>query len=615
MQRWEKIIKLPQISLVISNDEKYIGPVYTEYRISAPLKSFPKHLLSAVLSAEDKRFFSHNGFDLIALSRAIWKNFKNFKIIQGGSTITQQLIRIGLLHSNERTLKRKLLELIMAIKIEQILSKEEILEAYLNAIYLGSNVYGMKMAAWEYFRKDVSEINLNEAAYLAGLIRAPNKYRNEKTILRKNEVLKLMYKNGYINRDEFVSYSSTVVKPFSFRNFKFNYTLDYIKNYLLKNHSNLFPFERMLIKTTFDIKRQSGIDQIIEKILSHNNSFLICSLVLDKDNSGIKVIINKPSIEAQYFNIAANGYLQLGSTIKPFILAEALKQGFSLENKFESKKLCIDLSNGEKWEVKNYNNIYRGDISLSDALIYSDNTVFAQLILRMDINKLGEFLKEINLDIGEPRPALAAGASCKGISPLQISAAYTIFANKGYYSSPTPISELRTFEGKMLFKANFSPRFVLDSSIANEIDDLLKRAASEGTGILKEYQNPNLRAKTGTTDTDSWYVSYDDEYIVLTWVKENSKNESIKNSKTIFEVKNLINLKDLFKKESPQKRNPEKAITAKLLAEKIWKYLKEKNNLSDFFEIAKGIEQLDSTQATELEAFFMPWGKYGKICT
>lgn len=619
MAALHKITTLPQMSIAISLDGQYLGPVYTEYRINASYKELPKHLIEAVVAAEDKRFFFHKGFDPIALLRAFWKNLKNFSIVQGGSTITQQLARIAVLRSNKKTLKRKLIELLTAIKIERIATKDEILETYLNAVYLGRNIFGVKTASLEYFGKNVSELDLNESAYLAGLIQAPNKYYQSEELSnkRKNKVLELMHKNNFIKKEELVKYKTSNVNHFSFREYstsnRINYYLDYVKKYLLENHFDFFPYKRMVIKTSFERIFQDAIDQAMNEIAKDNEQ-KICCLIIDKNDGGVKAIGSGMAPGYEYFNVAINGYLQPGSTLKPFILAEALKQGFSLESKFESKKLCIDLGGGRKWEVKNFNDIYRGKISLAEALIYSDNTVFAQLVLQLDINRLKEFLKAVGIDIGIPTPALATGCTSKGISPLQIAAAYTVFSNKGYYLPPNPIIELKTITGEKLFESKVSPRHAIENIIASEIDEVLKRVAIEGTGIFEKITVPNLRAKTGTTATDSWYVSYDDKYHLLTWVGEKSKYECNNGEQDHDKFQQQVEKIQPIKKETAcEIRKPEKAITAKLLAERIWKYLMTKNNLSEFFEIAKGIDKLNSAQAAELEEYFMPWGKYGEI--
>ncbi|MEW6409094.1 MAG: transglycosylase domain-containing protein [Nitrospirota bacterium] len=614
-----KLIKLPQLSIAISADEQPVGFVYTEYRINALYEELPKHLIQAVISAEDKRFFFHRGFDPIALLRAFWKNLKYFSIVQGGSTITQQLARVAIIRSNKRTLKRKLLELITAINIERIATKKEILEAYLNAIYLGHNIFGVKIAAWKYFNKDVSDLDLNESAYLAGLIRAPNRYclsQSEELVnKRKDKILELMHKNNFISKEVLIKHKANSVvpsyfqKPYAFSSYPDTngYYLDYVKKYLLKNHADLFPFRQMIIRTTFDRKCQTAIDQTVKEIASNNRIQKICCLILDKNNGGVKAIRSGIDCESEYFNTAINGYLQPGSTIKPFILAEALNQGFSLESKFESKKLCIDIAGWKKWEVKNFNDIYRGRISLAEALIYSDNTVFAQLILHLNMDKLKEFLKRVGIDVGIPTPALATGATSKGVSPLQVAASYTVFSNRGYYLPPTPIIELKTITGENLFKSKLTPCYVLDNSIAGEIDDVLKRVVAEGTGIFRNLTVSDLRAKTGTTNTDSWYVSYDDKNHLLTWVGEKSNYEC-----------NRPEQSHTFPRPTDKEtecgcRNPEKAITAKQLAKKIWYYLQHFDNFSHFGEVAKGVDRLKPEDAARLEGYFLPWGRYGNL--
>jgi len=614
----QQIINLPQLSVAISADDQCLGPVYTEYRINASYRELPNHLIQAFTSAEDKRFFSHKGFDPIALLRASWKNLKRFSIVQGGSTITQQLARIAIIRSNRRTLQRKIAELLAAIRLERIASKEDILEAYLNAAYFGNNIFGVRTAAWEYFRKQVSALNLEESAYLAGIIRGPNRYLRNNDLLnkRKNKVLELMHQNGFISKEALLEQKIVCGKAVYFQKPRSLasipktaiYYLSYVRKYLAENHADLFPTKQMIVKTAFDRNCQDAIDLAVNGITSNRTLQTICCLIIDKSNGMVKAMTSGIDPTFQQFNIAVSGYLQPGSTIKPFILTEALRQGFSLESKFESKKISIDLPDSKTWEVKNFNDIYRGTIPLSEALISSDNTVFAQLILRLDLNRLKAFLKAVGIDVGIPTPALATGATNIGTSPLQIAAAYTIFSNRGHYLQPTPIIELRTVTDEKLVESKVIPRRVIEDSIACEIDDVLKRVVTHGTGIFQNLSLPNLRAKTGTTNTDSWYVSYDDKYHLLTWIGNDldDKWQMAKHDCTLYS-------KSLPKERGNVRNEQEKALTAKQLAERIWKYLIRKNNLADFSGIAEGIESFNSKKVTELEGYFMPWGKYGQV--
>lgn len=616
----QELIKLPQISIATSSNQRPLGFLFTEYRVNTSYNELPKHLIRAVISAEDKRFFYHRGFDPISMLRAFWKNLKNFSIVQGGSTITQQLARVAIIRSNKKTLKRKLSEILTAIKLEKIADKKGILEAYLNAIYFGYNIFGVKTAALEYIGKDVSKLDLNESAFLAGLIQAPNKYcmpRNKELAnKRKNKVLELMHKNNFISRSDLIINKANSLKPAYFRDHSISsylgtnaYYLDYVKGYLLKNHADLFPFWQMIIKTTFDENCQTAIDKTIEEVALNNKRQKISCLVMDKNDGGVKALRSGIDYQSEYFNIAVNGYLQPGSTIKPFILAQALRQGFSLESKFESKKLSVELPGGKRWEVRNFNDIYRGSISIAEALIYSDNSVFAQLTSYLDLDALKTFLKEVGINIGMPTLSLATGAISGGISPLQVAAAYTVFSNKGYYLPATPIKGIETLSGERLFMSNLCTRYVLDSTIANEIDDVLRRVPREGTGIFKNLVIPNLRAKTGTTDTESWYVSYDDQYHLLTWVGEKASFDCDEVEKGYISVSQSIGKEN----KSECSERPEKAVTAKQIAQRIWERLRAKVRLGDFSGVAKGIEKLNSTKLTELESYFMPWREYGKI--
>jgi penicillin-binding protein 1A len=618
MISFQQLINLPQLSLAISADDQCLGPVYTEYRVNTSNRELPNHLKQAFISAEDKRFFSHKGFDPIALLRASWRNLKHLSIVQGGSTITQQLARIAIIRSNKRTIQRKIAELLAAIRLERIGSKEDILEAYLNAAYFGNNIFGVRTAAWEYFRKYVSALDLEESAYLAGIIRAPNRYLRHSDLLnkRKNRVLELMHQNGFISRETLLEQRILSSKTPYFQNPRSLarnpkvaiYYVNYVRKYLLENHGDLFPARQMIGKTAYDKNCQEAIDLSAKGMTSNCTPKRMCSVIIEKSNGMVKAVTSGTDPLLQQFNIAIDGYLQPGSTIKPFILTEALRQGFSLESKFESKKICIDLPGPKTWEIKNFNDIYRGTISLSEALISSDNTVFTQLILRLNLNKLKAFLKAVGIDVGIPTPALATGATSRGTSPLQIACAYTVFSNGGYYLQPTPIIELLAVSGEKLFESKVIPRRVIEDSIASEIDDVLRKVVTHGTGVFQMLNHPNLRAKTGTTNTESWYVSYDDKYHLLTWVGDDLDDKC-----KMVEHAHSLDSNLVLEEEGNVRKEQEKALTAKQLAERIWKYLIRKNNLADFFGIAEGIESFNSKKVTELEGYFMPWGKYGQV--
>lgn len=235
-------------------------------------------------------------------------------------------------------------------------------------------------------------------------------------------------------------------------------------------------------------------------------------------------------------------------------------------------------------------------------------------MLHLDLNKLKALLKTVGIDVGIPTPALATGATNKGISPLQIAAAFTIFSNSGYYLPPTPIMELQTITGEKLFENEVLPRYALEKSIADEIDDVLRRVVTEGTGTFTNALIPNLRAKTGTKDSYSWYVSYDDNYHLVIWVGENCQDERDSYGLNHIPPQRIEQGRHFTQKNTTHHGGKqEKAITAKRLSERIWQYLTTKNNLSDFLGVAEGINNFSSAQVSELEGYFMPWEKYGKI--
>lgn len=563
----------PQMSAAITADGILVGAIATEHRLSVSYDSLAPSLIAAVLSAEDKRFFRHRGIDWLALLRASFRNMRAGTIVQGGSTITQQLARNAVLKDTRRTLKRKALEAAIAKILEGIFSKDEILEAYLNACYFGHGVFGVRLAALSSFGKEPSDLDTEEAAYLAGLLRGPARYcsccRPESARSRTRHVLALMAKNktpssyrrsGPVRR--FERRSTLVDKcPWTAQ-----YFLDCVKQWLLTHCGTLFPAKPLIVTTTLDITAQLAVESACQEAWRRGYRGRLACVVQNSCSGAILGLAGGVRYSEQPFNCAINARLQPGSLIKPFILAAAIEAGISPERVYRSAPLVIEQPNGTPWNVRNFGDIYRGPISLSEALIYSDNSVYVQLTLDLGLRPISDVLRRVDVSTARLTPAIATGSLAPGLAPLRLCTSYCAFASRGFISPATPVMSVATETGEFLYRHQHTPFAALSPTAADLVSSVLREVPIRGTGRFDPPLS-DLHAKTGTTDTGAWYASYDQSFQVLTWVDTAS---------------------------SPPPASWGKAVTAGLLAERIWRLLRESDIPSaKLFGAFRGVDRLN----------------------
>lgn len=479
---------------------------------------------NAFIAIEDKRFYHHNGIDLKRLLSATKNNVKSLSFKEGASTISQQLIKNTHL-SSEKTINRKLTEIKLARILEKKYSKDQILEKYLNTIYFGDNCYGITAAAKHYFDKNVSDLSINESATLAAIIKAPSHYspfiNEEKCFNRKNLVLKAMKEQGYISQCEYDFYKNEKVNTsFSANDTKSNnYEFLYFakKQIGTVNESSPYSSLNLEIYTTQDTKAQ----RIIE------------SALIDVDSRYYKsaILIDKDSNVRAYFSNCGDINRQLGSIIKPLLVyAPAIEN-----NVVNSYSHIIDeKTNFNGYSPSNYNEKYYGKVTVKESLAKSLNVCAAKILNYTGIEKSLSYVNKTDLEFtdADNSLSLALGSSVNGSKLSEITSAYNIFLNKGYYSPITTVSYIK-HNSNVIKKDKKTREKIYSFETVSIINDSLNYAVTEGTAKKLSFLPFEVLAKTGTVgnengNTDAYVVSYNSDYVLGIWI--GSKDELMPNS-------------------------------------------------------------------------------------
>nr|MBO2471970.1 penicillin-binding protein [Bacillota bacterium] len=532
-----------------------IASLYRENRVPVTLDQVPQHLLDAVIAIEDTRFYQHHGIDLRALVRAVVMNIRRMLghevYLQGGSTITQQLAKNAFL-SHERTLTRKLQELLWAIQIERKYSKAEILETYLNEIYLGPGVYGVEAAARYYFDKSVSDLTLSEAALIAGLVRNPGLYSpyrdSEAAMRRRNTVLLRMEELGMITPEESAAARSepiNVVDPDSrpARNLAPAF-VNYVVSQLLQLPGidvNTIYTGGIHVYTTLDLDIQRAAEAAVQQAFSNPNGLLarvttvdanglqqpqVALVAIDPRNGHIKAMIGGRNNDQ--FNRAVQATRQPGSAIKPFIYTAAIDSGLTpatvlVDEPFE----WVDPVTGEVWKPQNFSNRFSGPMTLREALEQSTNIIAVKLLAEyVTPRQVIEYARRMGITtlVTEGRRhdavlALALGGITNGVRPIEMAAAYGVLANQGIRSKPMAILKVVSTDGTVLYEFSPEQEVVLSETTAYIVTDMLRGVIERGTGRRANIGRP-AAGKTGTTDNnhDAWFVGYTPELVAAVWI-------------------------------------------------------------------------------------------------
>lgn len=487
---------------------------------------WPDYLSKAVVAIEDPGFYRHGGINWLNLwSLTKEKIFKKRKS-SGASTINQQLVRKVFLR-NERGLWRKIKEVALSLRLEEVLTKSEILERYLNIAYFGSNFYGIRAASKGFFSKEPKELTLGEAALLAGLIEAPNRYspllKPEKAVERRNLVLSMMRKQGFISQleEEKARKESLSLKPPKNPSPRAPYFVDYVKEELLRKFGPDLVYKGGLeVQTSLNLKAQILAEKALKEVLREKSDPAGALIGMETGSGYIRVLAATTDYQDFPFNLAIKGRRQPGSAFKPFVLTASLEEGISLESVFPASPVTFFLPNREQWKVDNYEGSFRqGSLSLKEATIHSVNAVYARLIMKVGAEKVAELAKRLGIEEVEGNPAIALGGLRKGVTLFEMVRAYSVFANEGYYIEPQAIISVKDGRGKLLYESLPEETEKLNPAIAAAVTGVLKEVVCRGTGRAADIGR-EAAGKTGTSQNfrDAWFIGYTPEIVTGVWV-------------------------------------------------------------------------------------------------
>ncbi len=489
---------------------------------TVPLEEIPDYAIKAALATEDRRFYDHFGIDILGTIRAIVENARANTVVQGGSSITQQLAK-NLFLSNERTLERKIREAFLSIWLEVNFSKNEILKLYLDRAYMGGGTFGIEAAAQYYFGKSVRDVTLAEAAMLAGLFKAPTKYAPHNDLAaaraRANEVLTNMVEAGFMTEGQVVAARRNPASPIDrLDDDAPNYFLDWA----FEEAKRLAPGgDRILFaRTTADRNLQKEAENALESTLrqfgraSHVGQGAI---VLVEPDGAVRAMVGGRDYGESVFNRATASERQPGSSFKPFVYTTAMMNGYNPNSVVPDAPITIG-----NWSPKNYGRSYAGRVTLTTALVKSINTVPVRLGVAMGRDKIIETARKMGLTSPLTRdPTLALGSS--GVKVIDMAGAYATFANGGFKATPYGITEIRTSKGDVIYdhaRDAPKPERVLPEETVAAMNSILVQIPVWGTARRAAIDGVQVGGKTGTTQAyrDAWFIGFTGNYCAAVWL-------------------------------------------------------------------------------------------------
>lgn len=524
----ENLLALGQTSKIYAADGTLLAEIFdVENRTMIPLASIPIHLRNATIAIEDERYYSHSGVDYEAIGRAAVTNISRMRLAEGGSTITQQLVK-NIYVSGERSFSRKIAEAVLAVRLEQTTSKDEILERYLNTIYYGEGAYGAEAAAQTYFGKSASELDLSESATLAGLPNAPSAYSPRQNVAaayeRRNMVLGKMAELGHISDDEAAAAAAVpIVLQSVSRSVSEPYFVEYVKQQLVEMYGAGTLFEGGLrVYTTIDPELQAAGLKAIQGTLNQEGDPAAALVSIEPSTGYIKAMVSSQDFQTSKFNLAAQAQRQPGSTFKPFVLTAAVEKGVDPKKTYYmSKEMEIPMSGGgEPWHVQTYDFKYFGVSSLEQAMLRSDNTIYAQLVMDVGPEKVRDAAERMGIkSYLAANPSIALGGLGQGVSPLEMSSAYATLSAGGMFAEPIAITRVENADGEVDFEAHPNPTKALKDGVAYAVTEVLMADMQSGTSSKANIGRP-AAGKTGSTENlqDAWFVGYTPEFSTSVWI-------------------------------------------------------------------------------------------------
>lgn len=542
---WIQLRDVPEIPSIAAYDrgdpiqifDRYDRPVYSykgdSNRRRLTIDQVAPAARLAVIAAEDHKFYEHQGIDPVGMCRAFVTNLRAGKVVEGGSTITQQLVKNIFFESPRRTIERKLAEAVIALEVEKQYSKDQILEMYLNEAYFGSGAYGIEQASRYYFNKPASLLDLAEAAFLAGVIKSPSRlgskeHRGE-ALAEQKEVLAKMHRYGIISSADysaalrrFLFFTERAeipeMEPIKKYPFFISYVIDLIKQRFTP--SEMYR-HGLRVYTTLDPTAQEIAEQALSEGINAAPEGVTqggLATVSVRDGSLVALVGGVKSFERSQFNCATHPHTA-GSAFKPFVYMAALDKGIvTAESFIDDTPLVMNVEGGRQWKPQNFDKSYMGQITVRDALVFSRNVPAVRLAMQVGIPSVIDSARRAGIWQELPaNPSLALGSAA--VSPLEMAGAYSTFARDGLVIKPWVLRRIENKRGRLIQKYDQPVSRAFDPHAAAALVDILHEVVTRGTGVRANLPNCFVAGKTGTADQakDLWFVGFTPDLSTAVW--------------------------------------------------------------------------------------------------
>jgi len=539
-------------SVVYAADGSQLGIFHDEeYRVPVPLSRVPEHVKRAVLDAEDERFYDHGPLDLRAMARAMVNNLEEGGITEGGSTITQQLVKTVLLTSKQ-DVNRKLQEAALAIRLEDQMTKDQIFERYLNTVYFGNHSYGIQAAAERYYRTDVDKLTVGQATLLAGLIRNPvyaDPYGNpEAATTRRNRIVDRMVTLGHLSPIQ-ADYVKAEPMPPPLPAVEgpapgSDYFTEYVKQQLL-NETRLGDTDSqryqavfrggLSIHTTLNPDFQRMAEDSVASILPDTDGKFTAALVsVDPTNGAVRALVGGSDFGQTKLNLVTDTKgRQTGSSFKPFTLAAALENGLQTNDTILGSAPCTIADPGSVegvWKPDNVEGGSAGTLSLTEATVSSVNCAYARLVKLVGPDKVVDVAHRMGIT-NHLDPYLSITLGAQDVTPLQMASAYATFAADGEYHSPYVVDRVEDRDGNVIFRNSPKGERAISAQVARQVNEVLTQVVQRGTGTAARVSGWDVGGKTGSTDnnTNAWFVGYTRTLSTAVWMGAPGEYISMRN--------------------------------------------------------------------------------------
>lgn len=540
--------EVAQNSIVYDRDGKMLAVLHAEEnRSPVTLDKVPEHVVNAILDVEDEKFWEHGGVNLRSTLRALVTNVSSGEVVQGGSTITQQLVKNALL-TPEKSVDRKVKEAVLAVRLEDRLSKEEILERYLNIVYFGNGAYGLQAAAETYFNSRVEELTVGQAALLAGIIRNPQGYEPvgnpDVARVRRDLVLRQMVANGHLSAQEAAAVRDEAVprqvfKPLPPPN---DYFVEEVKQRLLADRRlgetvqeryNAVFKGGLRIHTSLDTRMQALAEEHRNKVLPPSmlrERFTSALITVEPGTGYVRAMVAGDDFGKAKYNLATQGKRQPGSSFKIFVLLAALEAGISPNDTINGSAGCVVKIPGfAPYKPENYEGSKGGTMSIAQATAKSLNCAYARLGAIVGLDKIKEMA--VGLGVPEARldayPSISLGA--EEVTPLEMAAAYAAIANDGVYVRPSFVEKVVDRSGDVVFEGPEKGKRAFSIQTARVAVQVMRGVVDRGTGTAARLGGRQVAGKTGTSQNheNAWFVGFTPQLVTAVWMGSPTGNESM----------------------------------------------------------------------------------------